>query len=175
MPPNTTDLSDADERPSKTLLKKQAHELQRLGEALAALPDDRLAGVPMPEALLEALRETRRIRSHEGRRRHLQYVGKLMRRTDTEPLREAVAAAQLGSAQSTLELHRLEQWRLELVNDDEALTRWMAESPGTDLQHLRSLIRAARKEAVLPPEQRHGKAWRELFQFVKTQRSAQDD
>lgn len=167
MQPHTTDPFD--ERPSKTALKKQAHDLQRLGEALSELPDDRLAAVPMPEVLLEALRETRRIRSHEGRRRHLQYVGKLMRQTDVEPLREAVAAAQLGTAQNTLELHRLEQWRLELVNDDEALTRWMAEWPETDLQHLRSLIRAARKDAALPPEQRHGKAWRELFQFIKSQ------
>lgn len=156
-----------DERPSKTLLKKQAHELQRLGEQLAALSDDRLSQVPMPEPLLDALRETRNIRSHEGRRRHLQYVGKLMRLADIEPLREAVAAAQLGSAQNTLELHRLEQWRTELVNDDAALTRWMAACPDTDLQHLRSLIRAARKDSALPPEQRHGRAWRELFQFLK--------
>lgn len=163
---STTPLAP-DERPSKTSLKKQAHELQRLGELLAALPDERLAQLPMSDALRDALRETRAIRSHEGRRRHLQYLGKLMRLTDTEPLREAVAAAQLGSAQNTLALHRLEQWRTELVNDDAALTRWMAACPDTDLQHLRSLIRAARKDAALPPEQRHGRAWRELFQFLK--------
>lgn len=167
MQPHTPDSFD--ERPSKTELKKQAHELQRLGQALSELPDERLAALAMSDTLLEALRETRRIRSHEGKRRHVQYVGKLMRQTDVEPLREAVAAAQLGSAQNTLELHRLEQWRIELVKDDEALTRWMTDYPDTDLQHLRSLIRAARKDGALPPEQRHGKAWRDLFQFIKSQ------
>lgn len=167
MPSDTPQLLP-DERPSKTVLKKQAHDLQRLGEALSELPDERLDEVPMSDTLREALRETRRIRSHEGRRRHLQFLGKLMRVTDIEPLRQAVAASQLGSAQSTLELHRLERWRLELVNDDDALTRWMTLCPTTDLQHLRSLIRTARKEAALPPEQRHGKAWRELFQLIKS-------
>jgi ribosome-associated protein len=156
-----------DERPSKTQLKKQAHELQALGEALAALSDDKLETLPMSETLLDAVREFRRVRSHEGRRRHLQYIGKLMRLAPIEPLREAVAGAQLGSAQNTLELHRGETWRVNLVNDDAALTRWMAEYPQADLQRLRSLIRAARKDALLPPEQRHGKAWRELFQFIK--------
>jgi ribosome-associated protein len=64
-------------------------------------------------------------------------------------------------------LHRAEALRLELVGDDGALTRFMSEHPGCDVQQLRSLIRAARKEAALPPEQRHGRAWRDLFQFIK--------
>lgn len=154
-------------RPSKTALKKQAHELQALGEALAALSDDRLAALPMDEALRDAVRELQRTRSHEGRRRQLQYIGKLMRSNAVEPLREAVAASQLGAARHTLALHRAERWRAELVADDEALTRWMAAHPQSDLQPLRTLIRNARKDAALPPEQRHGRAWRELFQFIK--------
>jgi ribosome-associated protein len=160
-------LPDPGEPPSKSELKRQAHRLQDLGEALLALPDDRLAGLPMSETLLDAVREARRITSHEGRRRQLQYVGKLMRTADTEPLREAVAALQLGSAQNTLALHRAERWREALVADDEAATRWMAEHPHTDSQRLRTLVRNARKDAALPPEQRHGRAWRELFQFIK--------
>jgi len=156
-----------DDRPSKTALKKQAHELQGLGEALVELPDERLAALPISEALLTAVREHKRTRSHEGRRRQMQYIGKLMRKAQVEPLREAVAAAALGGARSTLELHRAERWRVELVEVDEALTRWTAAHPQSDLQQLRSLIRAARKDAALPPEQRHGRAWRELFQFIK--------
>jgi ribosome-associated protein len=161
-----TENDDA-ERPSKTALKKQAHEQQALGEALAALPDARLAAIEMPEALRDALHEYQRTRSHEGRRRQRQHIGKLMRQADVEPLQQAVAEAQLGRAHDALALHRAEHWRVELVADDEALTRWLAAYPDTDAQRLRTLIRNARKDAALPPEQRHGRAWRELFQFLK--------
>jgi len=166
---------DADERPSKTALKKQAHEQQALGEALAALPEARLAALDMPEALRDALHEYQRTRSHEGRRRQRQHIGKLMRQADVAPLQEAVAAAQLGRAHDALALHRAEHWRVELVASDEALTRWLAEHPATDAQQLRTLIRNARKEAALPPEQRHGRAWRELFQFLKPELVQADD
>ena len=159
--------SDHHERPSKTALKKQAHEQQTLGEALAALSDARLAATDMPEALRDALHEYQRTRSHEGRRRQRQHIGKLMRQADVAPLQEAVAAAQLGHAHDALALHRTEHWRVELVANDRALTRWLAAHPATDAQQLHSLIRNARKEAALPPEQRHGRAWRELFQFLK--------
>ena len=159
--------SDHHERPSKTALKKQAHEQQTLGEALAALSDARLAATDMPEALRDALHEYQRTRSHEGRRRQRQHIGKLMRQADVAPLQEAVAAAQLGHAHDALALHRAEHWRMELVANDQALTRWLAAHPATDAQQLHSLIRNARKEAALPPEQRHGRAWRELFQFLK--------
>jgi ribosome-associated protein len=156
-----------DDRPSKSALKRLAHDQQTLGEALAALPDAALAAVPMAENLRDAVAEFRRTRSHEGRRRQMQYIGKLMRDADLEPLREAVAGAQLGRAHDALALHRAEQWRGELVADDEALTRWLERHPQTDLQQMRALIRNARKEAVLSPEQRHGRAWRDLFQFIK--------
>jgi ribosome-associated protein len=160
-------MTASEERPSKSELKRQAHEQQALGEALAALTDAALAATPMAEGLRDAIAELRRTRSHEGRRRQMQYIGKLMREADVQPLREAVAAAQLGRAHDALALHRAEQWRSELVANDEALTRWMAAHPQTDLQQLRALIRNARKDSALAPEQRHGRAWRELFQFLK--------
>jgi ribosome-associated protein len=160
-------MTASEERPSKSELKRQAHEQQALGEALAALTDAALAATPMAEGLRDAIAELRRTRSHEGRRRQMQYIGKLMRDADVQPLREAVAAAQLGRAHDALALHRAEQWRSELVANDEALTRWMAAHPQTDLQQLRALIRNARKDSALAPEQRHGRAWRELFQFLK--------
>jgi ribosome-associated protein len=166
-------MSTPEERPSKSELKRQAHALQELGEALLELSDERLCALPMSETLLDAVRELKRTRSHEGRRRQMQYVGKLMRHADTEPLREAVAALQLGRAQDTLSLHRAERWRDELLADDDALTRWVAKHPGSDAQQLRSLVRAARKDAATPAEQRHGRSYRELFQFVKE--ALQDD
>jgi ribosome-associated protein len=158
---------DAAEGPSKTQLKQQMHELQSLGLALTELPADRLAGMNLPEPLRSAIQEFMRTRSHEGRRRQMQYIGKLMRTTDPEPLRDAVAQFKLGSARESLQLHEAERWRAELVSDDEAISRWATSYPQSDLQRLRSLVRAARRDASTAPEQRHGRGWRELFQYVK--------
>ena len=157
-----------DTRPSKTQLKQKSHELQTLGVALTALSDERLAGIEMPESLRYAIEVLRKTKSHEGKRRQMQYVGKLMHHADEEVLREAVAGATLGSAQYTLALHEAEQWRLELINDDEAMTRWLQAHPDTDSQQLRSLVRAARRDATgLAPEARQPKSFRELFQFLR--------
>ncbi len=154
-------------RPSKTRRKKDSHDLQDLGEALVALPDGRLVDLPMDESLLDAIRQYRVTRTHEGKRRQMQYIGKLMRRNDPEPLREAVAAMQLGHAKDALALHDAERWRAELVASDDALTTWMADHPQADVQQLRSLIRAARKDASVAPEQHSGRAFRELFKFIR--------
>lgn len=167
--------TDTAERASKTQRKKDSHDLQGLGEALAALPDDRLDALPIDDLLRDAIRMYKRTRSHEGKRRQMQYVGKLMRRTDAEPLREAVASVRLGSARQSLELHQDERWRAEMIASDDALTPWMNEHPQTDLQQLRSLVRAARKDAAGQPEDRSGKAYRELFRFIKRHRAALPD
>ena len=175
-PPSADDATPHAERPSKTRLKQAMHELQDLGAALAALPEDRVAALALPESLQSALEEFRRTRSHEGRRRQMQYIGKLMRRVDPEPIREAVAAARLGQARDALTLHQAERWRERMIAGDEAATGWAAEFPHTDLQRLRSLIRAARKDAAAAPEQRSGRAYRELFQFIKqAQTTGRDD
>jgi ribosome-associated protein len=155
------------DRPSKTQLKKQAHELQELGQALAALPAKQLANLAVSETLIEAVKQYHKTRSHEGRRRQMQYIGKLMRRDDVEPIRAAVLGMQLGHAQDTLALHEAERWRAQLIASDDALTPWASAHPQTDMQHLRSLIRAARKDARLQSEQRSDRAYRELFQFIK--------
>ncbi|HRI18172.1 MAG TPA: ribosome biogenesis factor YjgA [Burkholderiaceae bacterium] len=154
-------------RPSKTRLKQAMHELQDLGEALVGLSEDRLAALDLPESLLAAIQELARTRSHEGRRRQMQYIGKLMRRVDAEPIRQAVAAQRLGQARDALDLHLAESWRRRMIESDDAATGWAAEFPGSDLQQLRSLVRAARKDAAAAPEQRSGRAFRELFQFIK--------
>ena len=169
-PPSPDDDSvDAPDfgRPSKTQRKKASHDLQDLGEALVALPDSRLLELEIDETLRDAIQEYKRTRTHEGRRRQMQFIGKLMRRTDPEPLREAVAAMQLGRAKDALALHEAERWRAELVAADDALTRWTAEHPDCDLQQLRSLVRAARKDAAAASEQRSGRAFRELFKFIR--------
>ena len=156
------------ERPSKTRRKIASHELQSLGEALLELGEDHLATLGLDEPLLDALRTARRMRSHEARRRQLQLIGKLMRSADVELARAAVAERQLGRARDSLALHESERWRAELIAHDDATTRFAREHAGCDLQQLRALIRNARKDAASAPEQRNGRAYRELFRFIRS-------
>jgi len=139
-------------------------ELQALGAALAELPESQLKQMNLDQKLLDALLEAKRIKSHEAKRRQMQYVGRLMRDIDAAPIRAALAEIDGGSAQATARHRRLEAWRERLIGDDEALTAFAAEHPGADLQALRTLIRNARKE------QKEGKpprAFRELFRVLK--------
>ena len=154
--------------PSRNELKKQMQDLQELGEAVSALPVDRLDKLKIDERLRDAIDELRRTRSFEGKRRQLQYIGKLMKAEDPEPLREAVASYRVGSATDTLALHQAEYWRDQLLAGDDALQKWVEAYPATDIQQLRSLVRSARKEKLEPGE-RHGRAYRDLFRLVKEQ------
>ena len=154
--------------PSRNELKKQMQDLQELGEAVSALPPDRLDNLKIDERLRDAIDELRRTRSFEGKRRQVQYIGKLMKLEDPEPLREAVASYRVGSAKDTLALHQAEYWRDQLLAEDDALANWVKAYPATDVQQLRSLVRSARKEKLEPGE-RHGRAFRDLFRLVKEQ------
>jgi len=154
------------ELPSRNELKKQMQDLQELGEAVSSLPPDRLDALNIAERLRDAIDELRRTRSFEGKRRQVQYIGKLMKLEDPEPLREAVASYRVGSAKDTLAMHQAEYWRDQLLADDEALAKWVKEYPATDVQQLRSLVRSARKEKLEPGE-RHGRSYRDLFRMVK--------
>ena len=154
--------------PSRNELKKQMQDLQELGEAVASLPVDRLDKLKLDERLRDAIDELRRTRSFEGKRRQIQYIGKLMKHENPEPLREAVASFRVGSATDTLALHQAEYWRDQLLAGDDALANWVKEYPATDVQQLRSLVRAARKEKLEPGERR-GRAYRDLFRLVKEQ------
>lgn len=156
-------------RPSKTRRKQDSHDLQALGVALVELSEKRLRKLEIPESLLDALVTYKSTRSHEGRRRQMQYIGKLMRGADTEPLREAVAAVQIGQTRESLALHQAERWRAELIADDDALTRFAQAHAGADVQQLRSVIRNARKDAALVPEKRSGRHFRELFKIIREQ------
>ncbi|GMV46286.1 MAG: hypothetical protein AMXMBFR66_16840 [Pseudomonadota bacterium] len=168
------DLHDGDDddgqaaRPSKTGRKREAQAAQELGLELASLPPDRLAAIALPEALREAIDAYRRTKSHEGRRRQLQYVGKLMRSADEAALREALAAATLGSARATLALHEAERWRAELLADDAALVRWLQANPDSDGEQLRRLVQAARRDAAgVAAGVRQPPSLRALYRFIR--------
>ncbi|MFN2643867.1 MAG: ribosome biogenesis factor YjgA [Burkholderiales bacterium] len=149
---------------SKTRRKKEMHELQSLGAELVELPESQLAALALPEALEQAVREAKRITSHEGKRRQLQYIGRLMRELDAEPIRARLAAIAGQSAQANAEHRRLERLRERLLEDDRALTDYVASHAGADLQALRTLIRNARREQK---EGRPPRAFRELFRLLK--------
>jgi ribosome-associated protein len=162
-----------EEGPSRSARKRDSEELQSLGEQVAELPNVTIAKLPLPEPLIDALANAKRIGSFGGRRRHLQYIGKLMRRLDPDALdaaRAAVSAARAPSARQTALLHRAERERDELLESDAALERWLADDRDGDAQRLRSLIRQARKDAreARPGEApRRGKAYREIFVIVR--------
>ena len=153
-----------DEVISKTKRKQEMIELQRLGMALVDLPESQLADMQIEAALLAAVLEAKRIRSHEAKRRQMQYIGRLMRDIDAAPLRAQMEALDGRSAQSAAQHRRLEAWRERLLADDEALTAFATEHPGADLQALRALIRNARKEQK---EAKPPRAYRELFRLIK--------
>ena len=165
---------------SKTDLKKESDRLQLLGENLLTLNTGLMTRLietqGLSEKLIDAVADAKRITNFEGRRRQMQFIGKLMRKLDDgviSAIEAALDEQRKPSAQATLALHQAEQWRDKLIADDDALTRWLEQDPAADVQHLRALIRQARKDAQAVTERpgealRHGKAYREIFQIVRT-------
>jgi ribosome-associated protein len=155
------------ERPSKSELKRQMTVLQKLGEELVAEARDRVKRVPMPEDVRDAILACQLITNHEGRRRQLQFVGKKMRTLDEEEvavIQRTIDSWKGMSKADTAALHALERRREKLLADDKALTVLLAEHTELDGQHLRTLIRNARKEQA---ENKPPKAYREIFQILK--------
>ena len=155
----------SDEAPiSKTQRKKAVHLLQALGEELVELNDDQLAAIELPEALREAVMAARRITKFEARRRQLQYIGKLMRRVEVEPIRAALDAMLAGSRRQIAAHKRIEAWRERLLAGPGALDELLAEYPGADAQRLRTLVSGALRErdAGSPP-----RSYRELYQALR--------
>jgi len=155
------------ERPSKTELKRQSNELQKLGEDLVNEPRDRVKRVPMPEDVRDAILECQNIKNHEGRRRQIQFIGKKMRTLDEEEvaiIQRTIDSWKGLSKADTAALHAMERRRDKLLTDDNALTVLLQENPELDVQHLRTLIRNARKEQA---ENKPPKAYREIYQILK--------
>ena len=162
---------------SKTDLKRESAELQALGEALLGLRAGLFDKLDLGDKLKDAIEEAKRITNFEGKRRQMQFIGKLMRGLDAATLdavRTALDEQNRGPAQETAALHDAERWRDRLIADDDALGGWIETHPSTDAQQLRALIRQARKDIKAgPPGEapRQGKAYREVFQLVRAQLS----
>lgn len=158
--------------PSKSQLKRDSSRLQELGARLAALSPQRLKQLPLSESLYDAIREAQKITAHEAKRRQMQFVGKLMRDAHIDPI-QAILAEWEGESQDLIAaFHQLELWRDKLLDSDDNFTNFMNLYPLADAQHLRALIRAARKEqaankALLPGHEPQRKQFRVLFQEIK--------
>jgi len=150
--------------PSKTKIKKQMHELRDLGAELTGLSKDQLAQLDLPENLHDAIREMKNINKFGAQRRQMQYIGKLMREVDTTPILAKLDGWKGTSQRHVAYMHLLERWRDRLLESDGALTELLSDHPQADVQHLRALIRNAKKEisANKPP-----KNYREIFQVLK--------
>jgi ribosome-associated protein len=163
------------ERPSKSQLKRDMTALQKLGAELVAAPSDRVKRISMPEDVLEAILECQQITDHEGRRRQMQYVGKKMRTLESDEvavIQTAIDSWHGSSKSETAALHAIERQRDRLLADDNALTVLREKHPELDIQHVRNLIRNARKEQA---EQKPPKAYREIFQLLKSLKQSATD
>lgn len=139
-------------------------ELQDIGAQMVALSAGQLAQIALPERLLEAILEAQRIRDFEGRRRQLQYIGKLMREVDPAPIRASLEQWHGVAREHTASQRLTERWRERLLADDGALATFATEYAGSDLQHLRTLVASVKRDraAGRPP-----KNYRELFRAVR--------
>ncbi len=174
---------------SRTDRKKDSDDRQELGVELLTLRNDlseRLhAQGHVSDQLRDALAEAKRITNFEGKRRQMQYVGKLMRKLSDESIqavRDTLNEQRMGSTRDTLALHLAENWRDRLIADDTAVQEWMQMHPNTDSQQLRALVRQARKDdtttkadiakGLLP---RQSRSYREIFQLVKEHLNQAED
>jgi ribosome-associated protein len=152
------------ERPSKSQRKREMAALQEIGAQLVALNAGQLARIELPERLQEAIAEAQRISDFEGRRRQLQYIGKLMREVDPAPIRASLEQWHGVAREHTASQRLTERWRERLLADDDALAMFAADYPGSDLQHLRTLVASVKRDrAAGRPPKNH----RELFRAVR--------
>ncbi len=158
-----TEDEDEDFGPSKSQKKRDCELLQKLGGELAKLPPDQFARIDLPEDICEAILEYQRMKSFGAMRRQMQLIGKLMRRLDAAAVREAIDRATGESRAAVAAHHRAEKARAAMIESDAAVTDFVQKHPGVDVQRLRQLVRAARKEAqaLKPP-----KSSRELYRLI---------
>jgi ribosome-associated protein len=157
-------VASDEQRPSKTQRKKEVTALQALGVELVKLKDEQLAAIDLPERLRDAVLDARRISSFEGRRRQMQYIGKIMRTVDAAPIRAALDALQAGPRRETVLHKRAEAWRERLLADEAALAAFAREHPRADAHQLQTLLSAAlrERETGQPP-----RVFRELYQALR--------
>lgn len=159
------DFVEEDTGPSKSELKREMLALQKMGETIVKLSKGDLETIPMEHILADAVTTARRIKSREGLRRQMQYIGKLMRTTDIQPIEQALLILENGRKQTAEKFHQLESWRDQLIEQGpNSIDQVIEKFPDADRQHLRQLIMQAIKEkkANKPPT-----TSRKLFRYLR--------
>jgi ribosome-associated protein len=161
---NLASKLNADEPISKTQLKAEADDQQALGVRLTELPKDKLLKLDLPEAVVTAVLDSKKITANGAIRRHKQYLGRLMRDIDNGPILEQLARWDGKHSAENAYFHGLERWRDRMIKEANALSEFIALYPQTDIQQLRTLVRNAQKElaAGKPP-----KSSREIFKVLR--------
>lgn len=157
---------DWEEGPSKSELKRRMTELQQLGEKLTQLTPAQLAKVAITDQrLIEAIDQAKRINARGGKRRQLQYIGKLMRDIDADPIRQAINDLEQGNQAENQRFHRLENLRdILLTRGDAGLESVIEQLPGADRQHLRQLLRKHQREVS---EGKPQATARKIFRYLR--------
>lgn len=163
---NHNDDDYQDDEVSKSAVKRQMDRWQKIGERLTELNQSVWAELPISDVLRTALEENKRHKQHGARRRHLQYIGRLMRNEDIDAIQEKLDLMDPSSEVYGRRQRQFELWRTRLVNETDALNDYIEQYPDVDRQQLRNLIRNAQKE--VGGENGHpGAAYKKLFQFIK--------
>ena len=149
---------------SKTKRKQAMNDLQKLGAELVTLKKSQIDQLHLPESLLDAVLEAKRLKAHEALRRQMQFIGRIMRGVDAEPIQQQIDAWNGVNQQETARLRLVERWRDRLLADDHALSEFLDAHPGCDAQQLRTLIRNTRKEQAA---QRPLASYRTLFRWLR--------
>ncbi|NOT15497.1 MAG: DUF615 domain-containing protein [Methylotenera sp.] len=164
---NLAAKQNAEEIISKTQLKAQADAQQALGVRLCELSKEKLAKLDLPEALLTAVLESKKITANGAMRRHKQYLGRLMREIDTAPIEDQLAKWDGKHTAENAYFHGLERWRDRMISDVNVLNEFIAQHPQTDplaIQQLRTLVRNAQKELAAS---KSPKSSREIFKLLR--------
>jgi ribosome-associated protein len=154
-----------EQRQSKSARKREAASLQELGVQLSALPDQEIKALGLPDSLFVALRDLRRLPSHGAQVRQRQYIGKLMRSIDPEPVLVKLAERKQRHDVEIRHFQQIERWRDRLLSEPETgIAELLKEYPKIDQQALRRLLDKAEREKA---EQRSPVGARELFAFLR--------
>ncbi len=149
---------------SRTQIKREVEALQELGKKLINQKADVIAKLPLSDSLIAALQEAKRIHQNEAKRRHLQYIGKLMRDVDIEQICELIDRQEAGTKAHVQYFHQLENWRDRLLKEDSEISAFLEAFPNGDRQHVRQLVRNANREEKnnKPPA-----SARKLFKYIR--------
>ncbi len=158
------DNLELEPKTSKTRIKQEMHALQKIGKQLVELNTKQLAELSLPDTLLEAIITAKRMHKREAQRRQFQYIGKLMRNIDVEPILKRLTTYDRASTQHVSWIHLIERWRSSILNNKHAISEFGQQYPNADLQRIRTLARNTHKETLFnkPP-----KSFRALFHEIQ--------